>query len=245
MTPRFTVVTATYNCRQTIEHCATSILEQSLDDLEWIVQDGQSSDGTLQLLEAWAVNEPRIRVVSQPDQGIYDAFNKALSRVRGQYVIFLGGDDSLANRTVLEEISALLTGSDDPDLFLGAVIWGDPPRLFRSKLGWRTRIVNTIHHQGACYRSDWLLNFEFDTQSTVAGDYELSLRALKAGPALSSLSASTVVSVCGAAGLSQVTQELEVYREMHDIRSRYSGRLLSTGYLIAGIINLVRRKVRA
>jgi glycosyltransferase involved in cell wall biosynthesis len=93
-----TIVTASYNAAATIEHCLQCVAAQSFP-AEHIVIDGASKDGTVQIVKS---KFPKVRLVSEPDQGIYDAMNKGIELARGDIVGLLNADDFYINDRVLE-----------------------------------------------------------------------------------------------------------------------------------------------
>lgn len=89
--PRFTIITATFNRAPLLREAIASVEAQGRDDIEHLIIDAASTDGTRELL----AEHPALRVVSEPDRGIYDAFNKGLALARGEIVQFLNSDDLL------------------------------------------------------------------------------------------------------------------------------------------------------
>jgi glycosyltransferase involved in cell wall biosynthesis len=105
---KVSIITVTYNCISTIEQTITSVLGQKNADLEYIVIDGKSTDGTAEVIEKYA---DRIAFhVSKEDSGVYDAMNKGVKRATGDYILFLNGDDYLIDDTAISRISAYLDG---------------------------------------------------------------------------------------------------------------------------------------
>ena len=98
-----TIITSTLNSLLLLEHTADSIFRQGFKDWQWIIVDGDSSDGTKEWLEDIAGMRRNVKFISEPDQGIYDAWNKALPLVRGAWVIFLGAGDKLKSQDVLQK----------------------------------------------------------------------------------------------------------------------------------------------
>ena len=88
------VVTATYNAASVLPGLIKSLQAQTDPDFEWVVADGGSTDGTLELL-AEAAKTMRVRVDSRPDFGIYDALNRAVKLAEGDYYLVIGADDEL------------------------------------------------------------------------------------------------------------------------------------------------------
>jgi glycosyltransferase involved in cell wall biosynthesis len=96
---KISVITAVYNNRDTVALALDSVLAQSHPDIELIVIDGGSRDGTLEILQAYA---GRLSVlVSEPDEGIYDALNKGIQLATGEVVGFLHSDDLFADENVI------------------------------------------------------------------------------------------------------------------------------------------------
>lgn len=101
---KISVVTVCYNSRETIEACVSSVARQDYQDVEHIIVDGGSTDGTQKIIEKF--NSPRIsKFFSEPDEGIYDAMNKGFSATSGDVVAFLNSDDYYYSSTVLSEVA--------------------------------------------------------------------------------------------------------------------------------------------
>ena len=97
--PLISVVTAVFNCKSTLQQCLDSVAQQTYAHIELIVIDGGSTDGTVELIQA---NAQRIAYwISEPDRGIYNAWNKALAKATGDWICFLGTDDYLLDAQVM------------------------------------------------------------------------------------------------------------------------------------------------
>lgn len=115
---KISVITATWNCAATIGDCLASVSSQTYLPREHVVIDGASQDGTLELLRA---HQHGLSVlISEPDNGIYDALNKGLQRASGDIVGFLHADDIFATSDVLERVAELFRA--DSSL---AAVYGD------------------------------------------------------------------------------------------------------------------------
>jgi hypothetical protein len=123
--PQVSVITATFNAAAHLPHTIHSLREQSTRDFEWIVVDGNSGDGTQALLRE---NEDVVtRWISEPDRGIYDAWNKACRIARGKWIMFLGaGDELVSPQTLAECIRKLETVSADTTVVYGRQILLSP-----------------------------------------------------------------------------------------------------------------------
>lgn len=99
---KVTVITVTYNCKNDIEETIQSVLNQDYENLEYIVIDGSSKDGTIDVIEKY---HNRISVfISEPDKGIYDAMNKGLRLATGKWINFMNAGDTFNNKHVVSDI---------------------------------------------------------------------------------------------------------------------------------------------
>lgn len=103
--PKVTVVIATFNVGRTISSAIESLINQTYPNWECLVIDGGSKDNTIDILKLYKQKESRVDFISEPDNGIYDAFNKGWKKARGEWILYLGADDffiSKRNRRVDE-----------------------------------------------------------------------------------------------------------------------------------------------
>ncbi|MBR0688816.1 glycosyltransferase [Bradyrhizobium manausense] len=112
---KISVITASYNSQATIGATIESFLEQTHPDKEMLVVDGASKDATLKIVESFGASE--IRVISEPDKGVYDAMNKGLHLFKGDAIGFLNSDDTFHDEGALAAIAAALEQAD--------VVYGD------------------------------------------------------------------------------------------------------------------------
>lgn len=102
--PFFSVIIVALNPGNALRHTLDSVLQQSFGDFEVLIKDGGSTDGSLEQLPS----DSRIRVLQQPDSGIFDAMNQAVAAVRGRFVHFLNCGDTFANAAVLQSAALSL-----------------------------------------------------------------------------------------------------------------------------------------
>ena len=184
---RVSIITAVFNNCATIASALDSVLSQSYDDIEMIVIDGASTDGTREVLARY---ESRIAVlVSERDAGIYDALNTGISRATGDVIGFLHADDLLADSDALARIAAAMADTSI-DAVYGDLVYvrkDDPSRVLRTwnaggyvpeKLnrGWMPP-----HPTLYARRSIYERLGNFDTSFRIAADYDCMLRFLNAG----------------------------------------------------------------
>lgn len=114
MQPRLSVITVVYNNVKDIERTLLSVLNQTYPNIEYIVIDGASADGTSEVIAKY--RDRLAKFISEPDQGIYDAMNKGLSLATGDYVLFMNsGDEIYAKETVNEVFGT----ADAADIYYG------------------------------------------------------------------------------------------------------------------------------
>lgn len=183
--PFVTFIVAVRNGRRTIERCLESIWRQTDRDHELIVIDAVSTDGTVEYLTA---NATRIAFwSSEPDTGVYQAWNKALAKARGEWICFLGADDRLAADDVIEKMRPALQGRRSDEVFFygrlinvtrqGEVIetlgqpWENIRELYPK--------IHCLPHSGAFHHRSMFDAGGFDERFRIAGDYDLLLRELR------------------------------------------------------------------
>lgn len=115
--PLFSILTVTWNDQAGLRATVESVASQTWRDLEHLVVDGASTDGSRQYLESLGTDGPAW--TSEPDDGIYDAMNRALDRARGRYVLFLNAGDPFEGPEVLAQLAAALEEEAWPDLLYG------------------------------------------------------------------------------------------------------------------------------
>ena len=116
------IIIATYNSEKTLRRALDSVLNQSYQDWECIVVDGASKDNTIGIVKEYVKKDSRFRYISEPDHGIYDAFNKGWKMAKGQWVMYLGSDDEYTK----DGIKVLMENSDGADVVYGAVYLSYP-----------------------------------------------------------------------------------------------------------------------
>ncbi len=166
--PLVTIISVTYNAAQTLPHLIKSISDHKTDDIEFIVIDGNSNDSTINVLRE---NEAIVDYwLSEPDNGIYDAMNKALNYSNGQWFVFLGADDTLQ-----DDFIKMLPMLKDPNtVYYGNVIfYGNP--FFKVYDDYYLTKLN-ICHQAIFYPKAVFEKYKYDLQYKVYADYHLNLR---------------------------------------------------------------------
>ena len=189
--PFISVVVAVLNAANILVHCLDSVARQTYPYKQLIIIDGGSSDGTVELLEA---NTQKISYWnSEPDRGIYNAWNKALKRASGEWICFLGADDHFWDEHVLTRMAGELAKLP-PDIRVAygqiMLLNGSGECLYAVGEPWerlKQRFMKSmcIPHPGMMHRrSLFEQHGGFDESFGIAGDYELLLRELKTADAV-------------------------------------------------------------
>lgn len=115
--PRISIITVVYNGEKHIGLTIESVLNQSYSPIEYIIVDGNSTDGTLKVIEGYPGN---IKLISEPDQGLYDAMNKGMEAASGDYVWFLNSGDQVYGSDTVERMVEGIKGI--PDIIYGGTM---------------------------------------------------------------------------------------------------------------------------
>lgn len=169
------IITVTLNHLDGLKRTAGSVLEQSCGDYEWVVIDGGSDDGSLDFLNTL----PRVDIISEPDGGIYDAMNKGLERVCGQYTIFMNAGDVFYSAQTLKTIVELCT-QEQPDFIYGNAIEQGRCKAARSHNQKEWGMFT--HHQAMVYSRAMIGVSRYCERYRIAADYEFTLRVLERCP---------------------------------------------------------------
>lgn len=179
---RISVVTVTLNAlthpgRKALERCVQSVAALPIMH-EHLIIDGASQDGTVGCLQGLSAKFSDLKVLSEPDRGIYDALNKGLRLAQGKYFYVLGADDFLSDARTLAEYVACAEGERD-DVFVAPTQFSNG-RIFPKRMASvrDMAIKMSYSHQGCFARTKTLLQLGgFDASYRVMGDYKLMLTA--------------------------------------------------------------------
>ena len=188
---KFTLITATYNSSGVIEDCLNSVAEQDYFDKEHLVIDGNSADETLSILNRHQSKNPEIKVLSEPDSGIYDALNKGVSLATGDILGFVHSDDLLAQPDILSKITKCFQLNKIDGVF-GDLIYVDKNNSSKNLRYWKScdfdrkllvRGWMPAHPTLFLRKEVYQKHGCFDLSYKIASDYDFMLRILK-DPAL-------------------------------------------------------------
>lgn len=177
---KLSVVTVTYNCEESIKKTIESLLEQTNNNFEFIIVDGDSSDNTMKeiikLRKRIDKANIRFKNISEKDKGIYDAMNKSLKLVSGEWILFLNSGDLLADKYVVEKILKNLDDKND-------IIYGDTLIYYNESQYQLLKPYDLKNlkkrmcfiHQSAIIKKSVLYNNQFDSKLRLVSDWKFFL----------------------------------------------------------------------
>lgn len=175
--PKLSIVTVTFNNRTGLEKTINSIRNVTHENCECWIIDNRSSDGTLEFLNAIA--QHWVHWISEPDNGLYDAMNKALTKISGDYALFINSGDLL-----LESFS-WSTLSQSPEVTAGKVLIGQTiekygkDRYLRPGKGKESLFLNMPPHQATFYPRTFFQQAQYRLDMPIGADGEYTARAVE------------------------------------------------------------------
>jgi glycosyltransferase involved in cell wall biosynthesis len=247
--PLITVITVSLNSEKNIAATIDSVAKQSYPHVEYIIIDGGSVDGTLDIIKR---NERHISFyISEPDDGLYHAMNKGILKATGDVLIFLNSDDRFADSEVLSDVSKTFVDFDMPHLVYGnawiefresSKQWIPPHNLSRMRLA-----IGTICHQAIFARKDLFdLTGGFSEDYKIVSDYEWLLKVVHTD-GIRSKYIDRDISIMSTDGLSHTTkwedERIEVMSKYYSPAEIFLWRKLTK--IIKSMLRLIRfrRKV--
>lgn len=186
MKPLVTVITITFNCiksgrKETLKQCIESVHNQNYENIEHIIIDGASTDGTLELLKEF----PHLKVFSEPDSGVYNAFNKGVLKAQGKYIAFINSDDYFSSNEAVN-ISIEKLEENNADYSFGDTWLLNEENPEKSEMRkpqlWKSFSKFPFCHQSMFCKTNALKEVGmFNENNKIASDYEVYLKLLLGG----------------------------------------------------------------
>ncbi len=209
--PLVTIITITYNLvkagrKEMIQQCIQSVHNQTYKNIEHIIIDGASNDGTLDVLKKYE-NEGWIQIFSEKDEGLYDAMNKGIAKAKGKYIAFLNSDDFYHDMSGVEKTVCALQKNQADYCFSDTNILNEDNSIYY----WIADIGNLLYARNYCHQSmfvrvDVMKELGgFDLQYRVSSDSDLMIRIFEKGYSHTKVQHSFVTYRGG--GLSAITAE--------------------------------------
>ena len=240
--PLVSVITATFNAVATLPECLKSVRDQQYPRVEHLVMDGGSTDGTLQLLQTFM--RPGLRVYSEADSGIYDAWNKGLQQARGEWIAFLGADDRY-HTDAIAAYMRLAAAHPHAEYLSSQVRWTSGTgkvRVIGQRWAWpRFQRYMCTAHVGSLHRRALFQRLgEYNAKLRMVGDYELLLRA---GPELPTAFLPQVTALVRAGGVTDSVEALDESAQVKRSTGQRSAALVGTERLWAELSLRTRRAI--
>ncbi|MDP9078073.1 MAG: glycosyltransferase [Bacteroidota bacterium] len=220
--PTLSVITIVYNNERDIERTMLSVLNQTYPNIEYIIIDGNSNDGTLQIIQKYKARIAKL--ISEKDEGIYDAMNKGLAAATGDYVIFMNSGDEFFEATTVENIFAT---APDADIYYGETEMinnegqnlGQRRHKAPEQFSWRDfKYGMSISHQAIYIRR--ALTEPYDRKYQLSADIDWIIRAAKKAKKIVNVNRYVAKYLVGGVSKAKHRQSLE---ERFDIMRRYYG----------------------
>lgn len=239
--PQVSIIIATYNSGKSLRNALESVYSQTFQNWECIIVDGASKDDTLNIVREYAEKDSRFRYISEPDKGIYDAFNKGWKMAKGEWIHYLGDDDRLTHDGMLKLLTV-------PNLDKVEVVSG---HCYMEKIDGTVKPNYSKGfsgcHQGKITRRTTLERFGgFNMKYPILADKDLMLRIEHSGVHI--INVDTFVAYFAMNGISQNLRGLlkrskELFYVLRD-NSMSNPFLKSARYFIMTFMAICYRKIR-
>jgi glycosyltransferase involved in cell wall biosynthesis len=174
-----TIITVTYNCEANLENTIRSIKNQNDKNYEYIIIDGASSDKTLEIIEKY--KDSIDQLISEKDDGIYDAMNKGVTLASGEWILFMNSGDTFANNDVLSTVKNHIATTDASIVYGNIWVKKQETRLLRVASEPCNKHRMFFCHQSAFTKSSLLKQFPFDKRFKMSSDYHFTKRCFYKG----------------------------------------------------------------
>lgn len=246
---KISIITVCYNSAKTIKDTLTSVTNQLHDDIEHVLVDGGSNDGTIDLVKKHG--ERVSRFVSSPDRGTYDAMNKGLSLATGDYVAYLNSDDFYTSEKVIQQVAETIHETNADAIYgdLSYVKRNDPKtrvRYWKSQVFQPGSFVRGFAPPHPTFLMKRKLLNElggFDLSYSLASDFDLMFRALEIKKYTSTYMPLelTRMRTGGATNISLsniVRQNQEILRSLRS----HGARISTAGFIVRKLLSRIRQR---
>jgi Glycosyltransferases involved in cell wall biogenesis len=228
MHPTFSIITVTYNAEQWLERTVLSVLCQSYFGVEYIIIDGGSKDGTIDIIKQYETGVASW--ISEPDSGLYDAMNKGLRKATGDYILFLNAGDTFHTNDTLQQIVGKISKRKAlPDIIYGEteIVSAEGLSLGQRRLKTPSRLTWKSFRMGmlVCHQSFFAnrnIAVEYDLQYRFSADFDWCIKCLKQAKSIHN--SRLIISNFLDEGMTTQNHKASL-KERYNIMNRYYGRI--------------------
>lgn len=241
---KISVIIPAFNCCTVLNKAIESVIRQDYPNIELIIIDGGSTDGTIDLLKKYDAHIDYW--VSEPDNGVYHAMNKGIASATGTWFFFLGADDELSQGILSKIFNSL---PSNIDLVYGKVIIKEKGKQLGKQTDYEQLIVSNIPHQAIFYRKTIFEKFNgYDERYKVLADYDLNLKIFE-DRSLRKVFVNDLVSLFSNNGISNRTIDYKFFSEKKDYFINHcqldpTDKRLAKYYFYTGIVLLLKKNFR-
>ena len=164
---KYSIITINYNNRDGLERTIQSVINQTCQDFEFIIIDGGSTDGSVDIIKKYV---DRIDYwVSEQDKGIYNAMNKGILQAHGDYLNFMNSGDCFYDENVL----SLFEDRCDADVIYGNVLWGNTLHTYPSNMSFHEFCIHGYNHQSTFFNVNIFSKYLYDEDLKIVSDWKL------------------------------------------------------------------------
>ncbi len=244
-TEKISIIIPAFNPGPILENALKSIFLQDYNNIELIIIDGGSNDGTIELLKKYSKHIHYW--VSESDDGIYDAMNKGITAATGTWLLFLGADDELCQGI----ISAIFNLADftDIDFIYGKVNIKNKRKLLGQQTDFEKLIVMNIPHQAIFYRKSIFEKFKgYNQRYKILADYDLNLKIFEDNSLKKKFINKTIAFFCKN-GISRRTIDHNFFTEKKDyFINQYkflrTNKKIAKYYFFSGVALVLKKNIR-
>lgn len=220
---KISIITVSYNAEKTIEQTILSVINQTYSNIEYIIIDGYSSDNTVDIIKKY--QDLIAYWISEEDSGIYNAMNKGINLATGDYIQFLGSDDSLVSNDIIEKIVYNIKKYKYPDV-LSTPVWAVEEKSRYERLMNNNISLENIKkgmmlpHQGIFLKTSIMKEYKFNEVYKISSDFELILKCVVNNKRFTFIDIPTVFfSIGGVSSNNLLLGRKESYKILRDVIS--------------------------
>lgn len=213
---KFSIITVNYNNRDGLEKTIQSVINQTYSDYEYIIIDGGSNDGSVEVIKNYC--DQITYWVSEPDKGVYNGMNKGIVQAKGTYINFMNSGDTFYSNNTLEEVNSMMDGSD---FIIGKDYNQDPETgeifttILPARISMAAFFMWTLPHQSAFIRHTLFVESPYDESLHIVADWKFYLdKIVYEGKTIQLLDLSICIREQEGMSISQASKTVKERREV-------------------------------